>query len=541
MSGDDGHSVSILDSHGKRVEWNGEDYVEQGSTSKMVTEVSGNKDKDNDDKDSDRYLESDDSTLGRSRDRSRSSSAGSINLKRTVGLYSGISLIVGTMIGSGIFVSPTGLLDRTGSVAMSLIVWTACGVVSMFGALAYAELGTMIPSSGAEYSYFMEAFGPFPAYMFSWVSTFIIKPSQLAIICMSFAAYAVEAFASECEPDPGIVQLTAVATVAVVTFVNCWSVKLATQVQNIFCSCKLIAVAIIIGGGVYKLCEGSYDHVSTGFKGTNWEVGRLATAFYSGLWAYDGWNNLNYVTEEIINPEVNLPLSIGIAIPMVTVIYVLVNISYLTVMSPGEMLVSDAVAVTFGNRILGPLAWLMPLSVAFSTFGAANGTIFAAGRLCYVASREGHLVDVLSFVHVKKMTPAPAVLFHAVVALGMVLSGSIEGLIDFFSFTVWIFYGASMLALIVLRYKEPKLPRPYKCPIVIPVVMVLISLYLVIAPIVDNPQIEYLYSILFMLAGAVLYIPFVYMGYVFKFMDKVTTFLQLMLQIAPPCGITDFD
>ena len=345
---------------------------------------------------------------------------------------------------------------------MSLIVWTACGVVSMFGALAYAELGTMIPSSGAEYSYFMEAFGPFPAYMFSWVSTFIIKPSQLAIICMSFAAYAVEAFAYECEPDPKIVQLTALATVAVVTFVNCWSVKLATQVQNVFCSCKLVAVAIIICGGFYKLGEGSYDHVASGFKGTHWEFGRLATAFYSGLWAYDGWNNLNYVTEEIINPEVNLPLSIGIAIPMVTIIYVLVNISYLTVMSPGEMLVSDAVAVTFGNRILGVMAWLMPLSVACSTFGAANGTIFAAGRLCYVASREGHLVDVLSFVHIKKMTPAPAVLFHALVAIGMVLSGSIEGLIDFFSFTVWIFYGASMLALIVLRYREPKLHRPYK-------------------------------------------------------------------------------
>ena len=212
-------------------------------------------------------------------------------------------------------------------------------------------------------------------------------------------------------------------------------------------------------------------------------------------------------------------------------------------MSPGEMLVSDAVAVTFGNRILGVMAWLMPLSVACSTFGAANGTIFAAGRLCYVASREGHLVDVLSFVHVKKMTPAPAVLFHALVAIGMVLSGSIEGLIDFFSFTVWIFYGASMLALIVLRYREPKLHRPYKvkvrqenlfflsfvfqCPIVIPILMLIISLYLVIAPIVDNPQIEYLYSILFMAAGAVLYVPFVYLGYVFKFMDKVTTFLQV--------------
>merc|ERR1711892_1217578 len=188
-------NVTILDGQGNRMEWNGDDYVVQGD-------------------ESDQYLESDDSkkTEGRE-DRTimesdNISSEGAeeldgapgenLKLKRTVGLFSGISLIVGTMIGSGIFVSPTGLLDRTGSVAMSLVVWTACGVVSMFGALAYAELGTMIPSSGAEYSYFMQAFGPFSAYMFSWVSTFIIKPSQLAIICMSFAAYAVEAFAYEC-------------------------------------------------------------------------------------------------------------------------------------------------------------------------------------------------------------------------------------------------------------------------------------------------------------------------------------------------------
>merc|ERR1712210_228576 len=150
-------------------------------------------------------------------------------------------------------------------------------------------------------------------------------------------------------------------------------------------------------------------------------------------------------------------------------------------------------------------------SVAISTFGAANGTIFAAGRLCYV-----------------------------VVALGMVLSGDIEGLIDFFSFTVWIFYGGAMAALLVLRYKEPKLPRPYKCPIIIPVIVLIISVYLVIAPIVDNPQIEYLYSILFMVFGAIIYLPFVHFGYVFKFMPKLTSFLQLMLQIAPPCGITDY-
>jgi len=537
------HSVTILGVAGKAMEWNGEDYVAAGAglEADSLTRETG-KDGGGD---SDQYLESDDSTLrkGENRDSDGNFSSDTeppIELKRTVGLFSGISLIVGTMIGSGIFVSPSGLLDRTGSVAMSLIVWIACGIVSMLGALAYAELGTMIPSSGAEYAYFMEAFGPFPAYMFSWVSTMIIKPSQLAIICMSFATYAVEAFAYECEPSPFIVQLTSASTVAVVTFVNCWSVELATKVQNVFCSCKLVAVAIIIFWGSIRLAQGSYEHVATGFQDTKWSVGNIATAFYSGLWAYDGWNNLNYVTEEIINPSVNLPLSISIAIPLVTIIYVLVNISYLTVMSRSEMLVSDAVAVTFGNRTLGPLAWLMPLSVAISTFGAANGTIFAAGRLCYVASREGHLADVLSFVHVKKLTPAPALLFHAVVALAMVLSGDIEGLIDFFSFTVWIFYGMAMLAVVVLRYKEPKLPRPYKVPIVIPIIILIISVYLVFAPIVQNPQIEYLYSIMFMVVGAIIYLPFVHFGYVFKFMDKLTSFLQLMLQIAPPCGITDY-
>lgn len=223
---DPAHSVTILDQEGKAIEWNGEDYVEAG-TEGEGQQAQQSRDGKDEERDSDQYLESDDSTLRKSGNRDSaddftSDTEAPLELKRTVGLFSGISLIVGTMIGSGIFVSPTGLLDRTGSVAMSLIVWVACGFVSMLGALAYAELGTMIPSSGAEYAYFMEAFGPFPAYMFSWVSTMIIKPSQLAIICMSFAAYSVEAFAYECAPDPFIIQLTAASTVAVVTFVNCW-------------------------------------------------------------------------------------------------------------------------------------------------------------------------------------------------------------------------------------------------------------------------------------------------------------------------------
>eukprot|EP00096_Caligus_rogercresseyi_P007555 TRINITY_DN25469_c0_g1_i1.p1 TRINITY_DN25469_c0_g1~~TRINITY_DN25469_c0_g1_i1.p1 ORF type:complete len:517 (-),score=107.66 TRINITY_DN25469_c0_g1_i1:136-1686(-) len=463
-------------------------------------------------------------------------------LKRRVDLFSGIALIVGTMIGSGIFVSPTGLLERTGSVPYSLAVWGFCGVVSMLGALAYAELGTMISSSGAEYAYFMMAFGAFPAYMFSWVSTMIIKPSQLAIICLSFGEYVVEAFTDECAPSQTTLKLVGVATVALVTLVNCLSVRLATAVQNFFCFCKLAAIGIIVCGGIWKIVT---SDGGIGFLGSSEDIthvpsmGALATAFYSGLWAYDGWNNLNYVTEEIINPKRNLPLSIIIAIPLVTICYLLVNISYLSVMSPSEMLISDAVAITFGNRILGAFAFLMPLSVAVSTFGSANGTIFAAGRLCYVASREGHLVDVLSFVHKDVLTPAPALLFHALVAMLMILSGDIESLIDFFSFTVWIFYGMSMLALITLRKTQPNLPRPYKVPLPIPIFVLIMSIYLVLAPIVNDPRIEYVYSGLFMGFGGLLYVPFVRYRCKLPFMDKLTQWSQLLFKIIPPGSMPD--
>ncbi|RXG54200.1 b(0,+)-type amino acid transporter 1 [Armadillidium vulgare] len=178
----------------------------------------------------------------------------------------------------------------------------------------------------------------------------------------------------------------------------------------------------------------------------------------------------------------------------------------------------------------------MPLGVTLSTFGAANGTAFTSGskqkkfnslvrieannifflktksqndRLCFVAAREGHMVDVLSFVHVRKLTPSPALLFNALIALLMVIPSDIGSLIDFFSFTAWIFYGGAMLALIIMRYTKKDAHRPYKVPIFIPILVLVISIYLVIAPIIDSPQIEYLYAAVFIVAGLFFYFPFV--------------------------------
>ncbi|XP_050740397.1 b(0,+)-type amino acid transporter 1-like isoform X1 [Eriocheir sinensis] len=470
-----------------------------------------------------------------------------INLERRVGLLSGVALIVGTMIGSGIFVSPKGLLERTGSVALSLIVWAACGILSLLGALAYAELGTLVSESGGEYAYYLQGFSPkkvrhtwwapIPAFLFAWVSVFLLKPSSLAIICLTCAEYFMRIFSvgsNGCLPPELSVKLFAATIIILITFINSYSVNLATRVQNIFTAAKLLAILIIVVGGVVKLAQGNTTHLAKGFEGSTSSFGDIATAFYSGLWAYDGWNNLNYVTEELKKPYTNLPRAIIIGLPLVTVCYLLVNVSYLAVMSTDELLASETVAVLFGDRLFGNAGQVvMIIAVVMSTFGAANGSCFTSARLCFVAAREGHMVDVLSFVHTKKLTPSPALLFNASIALIMVIPSDIGSLIDFFSFTAWIFYGGAMTALLVMRYTMPDAPRPYKVPIIIPIIVLVISVYLVVGPIIDSPQIEYLYATLFIVAGLFFYFPFVHLKKALPGMGHVTTFFQLLLEVVP--------
>ncbi|XP_021352770.1 b(0,+)-type amino acid transporter 1-like isoform X1 [Mizuhopecten yessoensis] len=462
-----------------------------------------------------------------------------VNLKKRVGLTSGIALIVGTMIGSGIFISPKGVLMGTGSVGLSIIVWVGCGVLSLMGALSYAELGTMITRSGAEYAYLKEAFEPMhktlgsiPAFMYAWTSVLILKPALFGVVAMSFALYSTEPF-YPCGPPEIVIKLVSVACLFVVSFINCYSVSLATKVQNVFTVTKLVAVAVITVGGFVMISRGETEVLETGFEGTENSMSMIALAFYDGLWAYDGWNNLNYVTEEIQDPHKNLPRAIMIAIPLVTVCYFFTNISYLTVMTTKELLASAAVATTWGERVLGGFAMLIPISVAFSTFGAANGSCFTGGRVMFVAAREGHLPEVLSYVHVKQYTPLPSLLFSTALAAILVTLGDIFTLIDYFSFAAWFFYGATMAALLVLRYTSPDRERPYKVPIIVPVIVLLFSIYLVVAPIVQNPRIEFLYAFLFMISGLFFYVPFVVYKTSFKFTEKVTRFLQLVLLVAP--------
>ncbi|XP_049565226.1 cystine/glutamate transporter isoform X3 [Orcinus orca] len=266
-------------------------------------------------------------------------------LKRKISLLRGISIIIGTIIGAGIFISPKGVLQNTGSVGLSLVVWTVCGVLSLFGALSYAELGTTIKKSGGHYTYILEVFGPLPAFVRVWVELLIIRPAATAVISLAFGRYILEPFFIQCEiPELAVKLITAVG-ITVVMVLNSMSVSWSARIQIFLTFCKLTAILIIIVPGVMQLIKGQTQHFKDAFSGRDASIMGLPLAFYYGMYAYAGWFYLNFVTEEVENPEKTIPLAICISMAVVTIGYVLTNVAYFTTISAEELLLSEAVAV----------------------------------------------------------------------------------------------------------------------------------------------------------------------------------------------------
>uniref|UniRef100_A0A1A8EM34 Large neutral amino acids transporter small subunit 2 n=1 Tax=Nothobranchius korthausae TaxID=1143690 RepID=A0A1A8EM34_9TELE len=480
------------------------------------------------------------STTGSAKDAAGEKESGGVALKKEIGLVSACGIIVGNIIGSGIFVSPKGVLENASSVGVALIVWIITGLITAIGALCYAELGVTIPKSGGDYSYVKDIFGGLAGFLRLWIAVLVIYPTNQAVIALTFSNYVLQPLFPTCFPPESGLRILAAICLLLLTWINCASVRWATRVQDIFTAGKLLALALIIIMGIVQICKGNYYWLepSNAFEPfQDYDVGLIALAFLQGSFAYGGWNFLNYVTEELVDPYVNLPRAIYISIPLVTFVYVFANIAYVTAMSPQELLASNAVAVTFGEKLLGVMAWIMPISVALSTFGGVNGSLFTSSRLFFAGAREGHLPSLLAMIHVKRCTPIPALLFTCLSTLLMLCTSDMYTLINYVGFINYLFYGVTVAGQIVLRIKEPDMYRPIRISLIWPVIYLIFWAFLLIFSLYSEPVVCGI-GLAIMLTGVPVYYLGVYWDNKPKcfdaFVDKMTYLGQKLCVVVYP-------
>ena len=354
-----------------------------------------------------------------------------------------------------------------------------------------------------------------------------------------FFKYAVDIFYPAPCSSFYLVKVVAVVLILVAMLINIFSVKLSKTLQSSLFYSKLVVLMIIILIGVVNLCNGQTRNFRAPFKNSNTNFWSYAEATYSGSYSYSGWEVIIIVLEELKNPKKNIPLSILLSLSLVTTLYILANIAYLTVLSPTEIMQSSTVATDFAYRTMGKWAIIVPIGVALSCFGALNGAIMSAGRQTSIPGRYNHVPKFFSFIHTKYFTPVIGILFNGIVAALYMLpnTASFSKLLSFFSFVGWIWGALSALALIVFRYREPwkSKARSFKVPLPVAVFVLLFSIYELVAPFIYNPDYMYFIAVGAVLIGTIIYVPIHVWKWEFHkpLMRWITLKIQLLLSLAP--------
>ncbi|KAK8780730.1 hypothetical protein V5799_017928 [Amblyomma americanum] len=319
---------------------------------------------------------------------------------------------------------------------------------------------------------------------------------------------------------------------ALLTFVNCWDVKWSTRVQDFFTYGKLIALATIIITGIVQLCYGKTEHFN--FENTETDVTKIALSFYSGLFAYNGWNYLNFVIEELKDPHRNLPLAIFISCVLVMVVYTFSIVAFHTTLSVQEVLGAEAVAVTFAEKLYGYMAWIVPVFVALSTFGGVNGILFTSSRLFYAGAEQGQMPRLLCMISINRLTPSPAVLAMCLLSLVYLCSSDIFALITYVGFATWLAIGLAVATLPYFRWKAPNLKRPIKVNLIWPIIYLIATVFITIVPMIAEP-VQTGFGALIIATGAPVYFVFVYWKnkprWIQGAFDHATMFLQKLLVV----------
>src|SRR6266852_2951504 len=418
-------------------------------------------------------------------------------LARDLGISHASAVVVGTIIGSGIFLVPAEMMQAVGSAKLVYLAWLVGGMLSFFGALTYAELGAMKPQAGGEYVYVRDAYGPLGGFLYAWTWFVIAKPGSIATITTgmvrilgTFSIFSF--FADDILTRPFHVtwgQLVAIAATILISILNYVGIKKAGEFQLVFTVLKVAMIlAIVVIGFSYS--SGSWAHFAGEYAGAKGGMAGFFAALVAALWAYDGWNDLNMVAGEIRNPQRNIPLSLIWGVATVGALYILVNaaVQYVlpaAVVAGSERPASDAVALVLGRAG----ASLVSAGMAVSMLVTLNGTIMSGARVPFAMARDGYFFQAMAEVHPRFRTPSVAIVVQCGLAtVLLLLGGSFRQFFSLAIFAEWMFYMIAGSTVFVFRRREPNLERPYRVWVypVVPAVFVLVSAALLYYTFTDN-------------------------------------------------------
>jgi basic amino acid/polyamine antiporter, APA family len=380
------------------------------------------------------------------------------SLPRALGFLAATAILVGTIIGSGIFLVPHNVALRVGTVQSLLLVWIVGGVLSWAGALSLAELGAATPEAGGIYVYLRQAYGRLFAFLYGWGALVVIESAAIATLAVAFSIYWGSFFPLGAIQQKGI----AAGAIALLTSVNILGVRKGAAVQTFFMFAKLVGLTIIVGFAL--LARGIAPAVTSFPLPTpHTTLSSFGVALIGALWAYHGWQTLSYAAGEVSDPGRVLPRSYFLGMLLVIVVYLSANLAYLRVLPLASLAEHQRVAAQAMEILAGPRgsAFVSAL-ILCSIFGALNGNVLGGARVSYAMARDGLFFSAVGRVHRRFETPSVALFIQGAWAIALAASGTYEQLYTYVVFTAWIFYAAAALGVVILRRRMPSLERPYR-------------------------------------------------------------------------------
>ncbi|HMI51726.1 MAG TPA: amino acid permease [Candidatus Saccharimonadales bacterium] len=408
-------------------------------------------------------------------------------LRRILGMRDLILMIVGTVIGSGIFLVPgTILMSVNGSVPLALTVWLVGGVLSLLGALTYGELSAMRPQAGGLYIYIRDCFGPLPAFLYGWTLFFVISSGSIATLAVAFGNY----LGTFVELSAAGTKVVAVLMIVVITAVNVRGTRQSADLMNVTTAIKVFAL-LAMSVALLWLGRNPIFHDVNSSPQTGSLLSGFGLAMISVLWAYEGWQYATCSAGETVNPQRNFPLSFLIGSAALIGIYLFANLGYLAALGTDGVAGSTRVAASALGAVVGPgVAKLVAVAILISMLSAANSIILNAPRVYYAMAKDGLFFKSLSQVHPKFGTPALAVIAAGVWSAILAASGTFEQLLTYVVFIGWIFYALAAASIFVYRRRFPTEDRPYRVPgyPFTPLVFILAAAALVANTIASQPR-----------------------------------------------------